>query len=112
MNNILNSQILPFEKKITSKCQNLIRLLLSSDPSKRPSIKELLNSDYVKKMCKKFGWNLEKLVKIKKLKELNKMTNHLFDQTENMSDINNSCSFPVQLRKRRSKRNYKRKQLN
>lgn len=57
-------------KKISKECMKTIQTLLSYEPDNRPTIKELLNGKYVKKMCDKFEWNLEKLIKIKKMKQI------------------------------------------
>ena len=54
--------------KVSKLCSDMIFKILSFDPSQRPQIKEILNSEYVKSMCKKFKWNLEKLIKFKQMK--------------------------------------------
>lgn len=73
------------EKKISKECVKTIQKLLSYDPNERPSIKELLNGKYVKKMCDKFEWNLEKLIKIKKIKLI-----HQSPYTDNLQILNNN----------------------
>ena len=65
MNNVTNFQISPFQTQISELCEQTIKKLICYNPSNRPSIKEILDSEYVSLMCKNFKWDIKKLIKIK-----------------------------------------------
>lgn len=70
MKNVTNFQISPFKVDISEQCKKMIKDLIWYSPSQRPSIKDLLMSDYVKEMCERFKWDLSKLLKMKKMSSL------------------------------------------
>lgn len=91
MKNVTNFQISPFKVEISEKCKQTIKALVCYNPSQRPSIKELLDGDYIKEMCKNFKWDLSKLIKIKKMKKAGSFESKISDiNTSKISDMNTS----------------------
>jgi hypothetical protein len=91
MANVTNFQISPFKVEISENCKKMIKELIWYSPSQRPSIKDVLMSDYVREMCAKFKWDLAKLTKIKKMASFESkdsdMNNSLLDNSFNQSHL-------------------------
>lgn len=91
MKNVTNFQISPFKVEISEMCKETIKKCITFNPNERPTMKEILESEYVKHMCKRFKWDLNKLMKIKKMKKMNSnesnvsMNKSLFDNSFNYS---------------------------
>jgi hypothetical protein len=50
---------------LSKECKNTIAFILKVDPESRPSIEDILRYGYIQNMCRKFKWNLAKLMKFK-----------------------------------------------
>lgn len=59
----------PMKYRVSAECSRVIRNILKLDPRERPSIQEVLHSDYVTQMSAKFNWDLKKLLRFRKLRQ-------------------------------------------
>jgi serine/threonine protein kinase len=82
----------PMKYRVSSECSKLIRKILQIDPEKRPSIKEILESQYVLQMSQKFNWDLKKLLKFRKMKE-NNLQASMISGMSYMTNTSQSDSF-------------------
>lgn len=59
----------PMKHRVSAECSRVIRSILKIDPRERPSIEEVLHSEYVTQMSRKFNWDLKKLLRFRKIKQ-------------------------------------------
>ena len=57
--------------KISKDCQQMIKNILKLKAEHRPSVEQILKSDYVRLMATKFGWDLAQLLRFRKMKNRN-----------------------------------------
>lgn len=79
--------------RVTSECSKLIRNILRPNPQERPSVSEILNSEYVLQMSKKFNWDLKKLMKFRKMKNNNLSNSMISGMSYQTNNTSQSDSF-------------------
>ena len=77
--------------KISEKCDQMIKSTLKYKPEERFSIKQVLESEYVKEKCRNLGWDLKKLMRFRKLR-----STHSTNTSMNTSVISNLSGFTRQ----------------
>lgn len=85
--NVTRFQISKMRFKLSEGCNKMIRSCLKYNPEDRLSIKQVLESDYIRDKCRELGWDLKKLMRFRKLR-----TSHEQENSMNVSCISDiSC---------------------
>lgn len=82
----------PMKYRVSPECSKIIRNILKVDPLKRPSVKQILESEYVLQMSRKFKWDLKKLLKFRKMKR-NSLSSSAISGVSQYTNTSYSDSF-------------------
>ena len=89
--NVTKFQMSPKRFQISEKCDQMIKSTLKYKPEERFSIKQVLESEYVKEKCRNLGWDLQKLMRFRKLR-----SSHNTNTSMNTSVISDVSGFTRQ----------------
>ena len=83
----------PMKYRVSAECSNMIRRILKVDPAERPSISEVLNSEYAVQMSRRFNWDLAKLLKFRRMRSGQLGMSRVSGVSQSTTNLSQSDSF-------------------